>query len=161
MKSRNNRSKVLTISALIAIFATASTAQGKCTSLDAVRRDSLFTVDCTSPVGFCASGTINGKHGLRGTSSFSALSFDPIPGDPSGRLAVPGISTYATDSGTLTISDVSVFDVERGTFAGVGRITQGTGSFAGATGDIFTLGRVLADGESFTTDVSGAICLPD
>jgi hypothetical protein len=46
---------------------------------------------------------------------------------------------------------VSVFDVERGTFAGVGRIVDGTGKFAGATGDVFTYGHVSEDGSSFTT----------
>jgi len=51
-----------------------------------------------------------------------------------------------------------VFDVARGTFAGVGRITTGTGRFAGATGDVFTTGRVSADGLSFTTDMTAEIC---
>ena len=46
---------------------------------------------------------------------------------------------------------MSVFDVERGTFAGVGRIVDGTGKFAGATGDVFTYGHVSEDGSSFTT----------
>jgi hypothetical protein len=36
---------------------------------------------------------------------------------------------------------------------------QGTGRFAGATGDIFTAGRALADG-SFINEVRGEICIP-
>jgi hypothetical protein len=143
----------------IAIAAPAS-ADPQCKPIIAVQRDVLVTDDCPSPIGFCAGGTITGNHGLRGTSFFSAVNFDPIPSDALGRLVVPGQSTFTTDDGVLTISDVSVFDVARGVFAGVGRIVQGTGRFAGATGEIFTTGRVSADGTSFVTDTTGTICLP-
>jgi hypothetical protein len=112
-------------------------AEPQCKPIVAVQRDALVTENCTSPIGFCAGGTITGNRGLCGTTFFSGLSFDPIPGDPDGRLAVPGVSTFTTDDGVLTISDVSVFDVQRGAFAGIGRIEEGTGQFAGATGDIF------------------------
>ncbi|HEX6625428.1 MAG TPA: hypothetical protein VF064_17065 [Pyrinomonadaceae bacterium] len=138
----------------------AASGQSQCVVVKAAQSDALITAGCTSPVGFCAGGTVAGNHGLRGTSSFSATSFDPIPNDPLGRVAVPGTSTYTTDAGVLTINDVSVFDTARGTFAGVGRVAGGTGRFAGATGDIFTTGRVGADGVSFVTDVSGDLCLP-
>ena len=160
MRTRIVKPRVLTICLLMAIMAPSGIAQTECKPIKAVQRDVLISSGCTSPVGFCASGTIDGNHGLRGTSFFSALAFDPIPNDPLGRLAVPGISTYTTDDGTITINDVSVFDVARGTFAGVGRIVGGTGRFAGATGDIFTTGRVLADGSSFITNVTGELCLP-
>src|SRR5262245_47919066 len=82
------------------------------------QEDTLFTDGCTSPIGFCARGTFKGNHGLQGTTSFSAVAFDPIPNDPLGRLAVPGTSTYTTSNGQITVNDVSVFDVEQGTFAG-------------------------------------------
>ena len=107
-----------------------------------------------------ARGTFRGNHGFRGTTSFSAVAFDPIPNDPLGRLAVPGESTYATKDGQITVSDVSVFDVERGTFAGIGRIVGGTGSFTGATGDVFTYGHVSEDGGRFTTTFVIELCLP-
>jgi hypothetical protein len=136
-----------------------ATAEPSCKPIVAVQRDVLLAENCPSPVAFCAGGTITGNHGLRGTTFFSALSFDPIAGDPVGRLVVPGISTFTTDDGVLTISDVSAFDVPRGTFAGVGRIVAGTGRFAGATGDIFTTGRVGADGTTFVTDTTGEICV--
>ena len=160
MNTRTLKPRVLTVCLLMAMVASTGMAQTVCKSVKAVQSDQLITGGCTSPVGFCASGTIDGNHGLRGTSFFSATSFDPIPSDPLGRLAVPGVSTYTTDEGTITINDVSVFDVERGTFAGVGRIVQGTGRFAGAAGDIFTTGRLLPDGTSFITDVTGELCLP-
>ena len=67
--------------------------------------------------------------------------------------------SLTTCPGTLKISDVSVFDSGRGTFAGIGFITGGTGRFAGATGDVFTTGRT-PDGLSFTTDMTATICFP-
>ena len=146
---------------VIAISVPTASTQTKCRNISAVQEDVLVTENCPSPIGFCAAGTINGNQGLRGTTFFSANSFDPIPGDPLGRLAVPGTSTFTTDDGSLTVSDVSAFDVERGTFAGTGRIVGGTGRFLGATGDIFTTGRILADGSSFVTQTTGTVCAAD
>jgi hypothetical protein len=146
---------------LIVMAAPAAFAAAQCKTIFAEQNDRLTAEGCTSPIGFCASGTFKGNHGFRGNFFFSALNFDPIVSDPLGRLVVPGLSTYTTDDGKLTISDVSVFDTVRGTFAGVGRITEGTGRFNGATGDVFTTGRVSADGLNFTTDMTAEICLPN
>ena len=147
------------MAAIFGLVAQTTFADVDCKPIHAVQHDVLVTEGCLSPVGFCAEGTVMGNHGLDGASFFSALAFDPIPDDPRGRQVVPGISTYTTDEGTLTISDVSVLDSVRGTFAGIGKIIKGTGRFAGASGDIFTFGRVLLDGVSFTTDVAGELCL--
>src|SRR6185295_1236393 len=157
MKSQLTRSRIAVICLLVAIAAPVASAAAQCKTFFAVQRDRLVTEGCTSPIGFCAAGTFNGNHGFRGNFFFSALSFDPIVSDPLGRLVVPGTSTYTTNDGILTISDVSVFDTVRGTFAGVGRITEGTGRFNGATGEVFTTGRVSADGLNFTTDMTAEI----
>ena len=158
---RFNKYTVLTICLLIAISAQGTFAGSQCKNIFAVQQDRLVTEGCTSPIGFCAGGTFTGNHGFRGNFFFVALSFDEILTDPKHRQVVPGISTYTTDDGTLTISDVSVFDNQRRTFAGIGHVTEGTGRFAGATGDVFTNGRVSADGLSFTTDMSAEICFPN
>ena len=160
MRNRLTNFRVLAACVIFLAAAPAALADAQCKPIIAVERDALVADGCTSPVGFCAAGTVSGNHGLRGTTSYSAANFDPIPSDTLGRLVVPGILTYTTDDGSLTINDVSVFDVARGTFAGVGRITGGTGRFAGATGDIFTFGRVQPDGVSFANDVTGQLCLP-
>lgn len=146
------------------VLATGSAVQGaagdqRCLVITGTQEDALVAEGCTSPVGFCARGTFKGNHGFQGATSFSALAFDPVPDDPDGRLAVPGVSTYTTRDGQITVSDVSAFDVARGTFAGIGRIVEGTGSFAGATGDVFTYGHVLEGGRFVTTFVI-EICLP-
>ena len=136
-------------------------ADPNCQVITGTQEDSLVAEGCTSPVGFCARGTFKGNHGFQGPTSFSALAFDPIPNDPLGRLAVPGVSTYTTRDGQLTVSDVSAFDAQRGTFAGIGRIVGGTGRFAGATGDVFTYGHTSPDGSSFTTTFVIELCLPE
>jgi len=168
MESRNLKSRVLWVLLSIAMVVPTTfaddgdkpkSARSECKSVFAEEHSTLITTGCNSPVGFCAGGTFKGNHGFRGTSFFSAISFDPITNDPQGRQVVPGVSTYTTDDGSITISDVSVFDVARGTFSGIGRIVQGTGRFAGATGDIFTAGRLLADG-SFINELNGDICVP-
>jgi len=160
-----NRRRMLTLfgSGGVAL-AMGSTAQcafpGGGAVITGTQQDALYSDGCTSPVGFCAQGTFKGNHGFQGASAFSALAFDPIPSDPLGRLAVPGESTYTTNDGQITVSDASVFDVARGTFAGVGRIVDGTDKYAGATGDVFTYGHVSTDGSSFTTTFVIELSLP-
>ena len=123
--------------------------------------------NCGSPVGFCAaSDRVRGNHGFSGTFFFQALAFEAIASDPAGRLVASGISTFTTPDGTVTISDVSVFDptppqgTGTGTFSGIGRISSGTGRFAGATGDVFTAGRTREGGTAFTTNTTLEICFP-
>lgn len=161
MKTQMTKSKVLAICLLILTAASpAALADTKCKSIFAIEEDVFLTDGCTSPIGYCVGGTFRGNHGLRGTTFYRALSLEPIPNDSLGRLVAPGLLTFTTDDGAFTIDDVSVFDVARGAFAGVGRIVEGTGRYAGASGEIFTTGRVKADGVSFITYVTGDICLP-
>lgn len=168
MRTLNTKSKMFAISLLITMVASAGLANqtvktetpiSDCISVSLREQSKLITQGCDSPVGFCAGGTFKGNNGFKGSSFFSAISFNPIQNDPQGRQVVPGVSTYTTNDGSITISDVSVFDTARGTFSGIGRIVQGTGRFAGATGDVFTAGRTLPDG-SFINELNGEICLP-
>jgi hypothetical protein len=158
MNPRISKLKAFSMFLLMVIAAPLTFANSDCKTLVAVQNDRLITAGCTSPIGFCAGGSFRGNHGFSGDFFFSAINMDPIVSDTLGRLVVPGVSTYTTNEGRLIISDVSVFDTVRGTFAGVGRITDGTGRFAGATGEIFTTGRVSSDGQSFTTLMTGDVC---
>ena len=151
---------VMMTMALAGCLAQAVSADPSCKPIHAVQRDVLVTENCPSPIGFCAAGTITGNHGLRGTSFYSSRGFHPVPGEAPTRQVVVGTSTYTTDDGAIVVEDLSVFDTARGTFAGVAPIVEGTGRFAGATGDLLTTGRVLPDG-SLITDVTGEICLPE
>jgi hypothetical protein len=153
------KSVMMTI-ALLGFLAQAVSADPSCKPIHAVQRDVLVTENCPSPIGFCAAGTITGNHGLRGTTFYSSRGFHPVPGEEPTRQVVVGTTTFTTDDGVIIIEDLSVFETVRGTFAGVAPIVEGTGRFAGATGDILTVGRVLPDG-SLITDVSGEICLPE
>src|SRR5262245_18936856 len=104
-------SVALGVGAVFALtVAPAAWADAECKTIHAVHHDALIPPgpECPSPVSFCAGGDeLRGNHGFRGSFFFSAISFSPIPDDPFNRLAVPGVSTYTTADGTLTISDVS------------------------------------------------------
>lgn len=154
------RSASVFLGVVFLFAASAPPVAAQCQTINATDDSVLVPgADCPSPVGFCASSDrVQGNHGFRGTFFFQALAFDPIPSDPMGRVAVSGISTFTLPDGTVTISDVSAFDVQAGTFAGVGRITSGTGRFAGATGDVFTAGRTREGGTAFTTQTTLEIC---
>lgn len=169
LHARHNGARaVAALLSLVFLFSAATAmAAPHCQTINAVDDSVLIPPgpDCPSPIGFCAtSDRVQGNHGFRGTFFFQALAFEPIASDPAGRLVVSGISTFTTPDGTLTISDVSVFDpappqgTGTGTFSGVGRITGGTGRFAGATGDVFTAGRTREGGTAFTTQTTLEIC---
>ena len=153
------KSLMMTVT-LTGFLAQTVSADPSCKPIHAVQRDVLVTEDCPSPIGFCAAGTIDGNHGLRGTTFYSSRGFHSVPGEAPTRQVVVGTSTFTTENGVITVEDLSVFDTVRGTFAGVAPIVEATGRFAGATGDILTVGRVLPDG-SLITDVTGELCLPE
>ena len=170
-QARHYDARVVALLLGIAFLVAASTptAAAQCQTINAVD-DSVLVAPgpaCPSPVGFCAvSDRVQGNHGFSGTFFFAALAFEPIASDPAGRLVVSGISMFTTRDGTITISDVSVFDpappqgTGTGTFSGIGRISSGTGRFAGATGDVFTAGRTREGGTAFTTNTTLEICFP-
>ena len=80
--------------------------------------------------------------------------------------AVSGIATFegslvlTNKHGTLTLFVFNgVFNTQTGEFQNDSKITDGTGRFAGATGNLFFHGFVETDG-SFTDDtIQGTICV--
>lgn len=97
-------------------------------------------------------GILNGQTHFV-TSSFSATS-DPTVFFLTGNL------TITTNKGTLTTSDVSIFDFANLLFTDIARITGGTGDFSGATGVLFISGKTT-DGVHFQDKIIGNICLAD
>jgi hypothetical protein len=102
-------------------------------------------------------GTITRGGILNGTTSDVFTSgFTPTP-DPD-TFSYTDTLTITTDQGMLTTSDVGIFDIARGVFSSIARITSGTGIFAGATGTFFISGSTT-DGIHFQDRIIGQICL--
>lgn len=160
-KSRIAIALIMGISLSVGSFATAG--QAKAEDCKQVRAEDIsFGVPppaCASPVGFCTAGTIDGNRGLRGNTSFTALTSFPVAGGPSSPiLFFSGTVVITTDKGTLNLSDIGLFDTAGGTLSSIESVTSGTGRFAGARGVLFLATRVAPDG-SFVSDVTGELCL--
>jgi hypothetical protein len=120
-----------------------------------VRADQRVTASTTSPT---TTGVITNGGILNGTTSVTFTSgLTPTP-DPT-TFAYTAALTIATNKGTLTASDVGIFDTTRGVFTDIARISGGTGNFAGATGTLFITGTT-ADGVNFDDEITGTICQP-
>jgi len=125
--------------------------------------EALFVATgCTSPVGLCTAGQITGGV-LNGQTSFTALGIATAAGmtgiEPDTTLSYHGVLEISTRHGTLTISDIGVFDQAFGVYSEVGRITAGTGRFENATGTLFIYGNAFPDGSGFNGAIRGKVCL--
>jgi len=81
---------------------------------------------------------------------------------PATTFSDAGTFTVTTDQGAVSTSNVGVLDVAQGTFSEMGRVSEGTGRFAGATGVLFFFGSATAapDGTlHFQGDIAGELCL--
>jgi hypothetical protein len=126
------------------------------------------TTGCTSPVGLCTAGTLAGFPG--GTTHFVALGLGgaPVgeasivtpPAEPGSTWSYRGDLVYTTPVGELRLEDVGVLDTARGTYTELQRVTSGTGSFDGATGDLFSYGHTTPAGDGFVGAVRGSVCVP-
>ena len=126
--------------------------------------NALFVnTDCSSPVGLCTAGQISGGGILNGNTRFIALGTASAAGitgiEPETTLSYHGLLEVTTRHGTLTISDIGVFDPVVGVYSEVDRITAGTGRFENATGTLFIHGNAFTDGSGFDGEVRGQICL--
>lgn len=146
------RAALLTLALLLcAVVPTGATpARANCKAVEARQRVAL-----TGPT--TTAGVITNNGLLKGTTAFT-FTTGPTP------TAEPAVSFYAgdltitTDRGTLTTRDVGLLDTARGVFTDVGRVTGGTGVFAGATGTLFFNGTT-ADGATFAVAIAGELCL--
>lgn len=134
------------------------------------RLDVSFVTDgCASPVGMCTRGTFRSAF-ISGTTSFEATGIGGLPvgeasivtppAEPSTTWSYSGNLTITTRLGTLTFRDVGVLDTAAGSYTELARPVQGTGMFAGMTGNIYVSGTVTEAGDGFTGAVSGRLCVP-
>jgi len=140
-----------------ALSAPAATAAERCIPLAAQTTSERVTQGCASPVGVCTAGSVSGVW-LNGEQRYTAALLVPAPGGP-GSLIYAGTIEISTPAGQLTISDLGVFNTATGAIAEVGAITGGTGTFAGASGKTYLVGR-SNEGGGFDGTLTGSVCLP-
>ncbi len=115
----------------------------------------------TTEDGVTTEGVITGD--LEGTTMF-AIDLDPPPSPVGNSLAYTGSLTITTEDGSFTTNGTGVFEPGPG---GLGtqfdRLDpeQGTGIYAGATGELFFNFRTNDAGDGFASVVTGTICLAD
>ena len=130
---------------------------GKCHKIHGTIVDVQVTEGCTSPNKFCAAGTVEGNHGLNGTTYFRMDGAVRGPATAPGTLATSGVLVYTTDRGTLTVRESGLSGLGS-FFTAFQEVLEGTGEYEGATGHLWVAGSRF-DGY-FEADLSGVICSP-
>jgi hypothetical protein len=130
-------------------------------SVTPARADSCKTIHAEIDL---THGTISGNFGLNGTVSFTSDGTGSAPPTaPPGSSVFSGILQITTKRGVLSLRETGMFSSRTGNPAGPvmaswGDGMSGTGSYLGATGDLFFNGRRVDD--IFLVEVSGEICRP-
>lgn len=143
-----------------AVNTRATESESSCKSVHASLREQQATAGCPST--FCATGEIDGNHGLNGTTRFVLDSSAPAPATaPIVSRSYSGIFEIVAADGTLTLRETGINTPRPAggrMLSSVAPVINGTGRFAGATGTIFFNGINPTPGV-FQTDVSGELCL--
>lgn len=170
---KNITKAIATMSGILVVLAltpgaVAQDADQHCFRLHASIDARFSSSGCTSPVGLCTAGTLAGFPG--GTTRFVALgiggaavgeaSIVTPPAEPGTTWSYRGDLVYTTPVGELRLEDVGVLDTVRGTYTEMQRVMSGTGSFDGATGDLFSYGHTTPAGDGFIGAVRGTVCVP-
>lgn len=90
-------------------------------------------VECDT---LCTGGPLTG--GLAGRLSWRMDSMEPTS-DPD-VVKLTGVDTITTSTGTLTIPDITYWNLSTGAFVDYGFVASGTGAFAGAHGSLVIQG---------------------
>jgi hypothetical protein len=146
---------------LCAASANADEEANRCKSVHADVEEVVTTENCTSPRSFCTKGTIDGNHGLDGTTFFSLESTGTPPATSPGTGSYSGVFTITTDQGELVLRETGVNYPRRGNPEGgflssIIEVTSGTGRYEGATGIMFFHGRSLNG--TFDVKLVGTLC---
>ena len=115
---------------------------------------------CTSPIDFCAEGTIAGDGLIQGTTQAVVLGLYAFPPafEPATTLSFIGDRLIQTKQGDLVLRFMGAFDSARGEFSELSRVVSGTGKFAGATGTLYLTGYSQSNNTEFFGDATGVIC---
>lgn len=151
----------------LALAFAAEAIASECKQVHAQITTSLTTEGCTSPVGLCTTGKVEGNRGLDGTTSFTADSLAAGPAtalNAAATFSYSGILKITTEKGTLTTRDTGIIDSSTGAapggfFSSFDVVIGGTGRFEGATGRLFIGGETIS-GQLVTRVITGEICLP-
>lgn len=162
-----NLSLVRLIGFLLAFGLATEAIAAECKQVNAQITTSLTTEGCTSPVGLCTAGEIEGNSGLNGTTFFVADALAPGPATSSNAAATfsySGILRITTEKGTLTTRDTGIIDsstggAPAGFFSSFDVVVGGAGKFEGATGKLFIGGETIS-GQLVTRVITGELCLP-
>jgi hypothetical protein len=146
---------------LCAASANADEGANRCKSVHADVQEVVTTENCTSPLNFCTKGTIDGNHGLDGTTFFSVDGGAATPPTSPGTRSYSGVFTITTDQGELILRETGVTyprpgNPEGGVLSSIIEVTSGTGRYEGASGIMFFHGRSLNG--TFDVKLVGTLC---
>lgn len=133
--------------------------EGKCKKIRAEIVDVQVTEGCTSPNRFCAAGTVEGNHGLNGTTYFRMDGAVRGPATAPGSLATSGILVYTLEGGTLTVRESGLsglVESDQGYFTAFQQVLAGTGEYEGASGHFWLAGTAFPT--HFEVDMRGVLC---
>lgn len=125
---------------------------------------SVFTQNCTSPIGLCTAGTITDAGILLdGSTTFVAADVAPSAGMSSvelpANLSYSGQLTITASNGTLITHDLGVLDASHLAFSEIDRPASGTGIFANPGNSVFFIsGSIVENGNGFQGDLTGTVC---
>lgn len=155
--------RTVTLAAAGGVFLCTSqaTAHPRCTDFRATIRDKVVTEGCPPPAQACVVGTVDGKHGLDGTTVFVLGSRGEAPPTAPDQRPVSGTISYTFEDGsTLTALETSIGNVDPSTGSGHAGGTQtftgGTRRFAGANGFAYLAQHYEVD--HFVTRIDGKVC---
>jgi hypothetical protein len=95
-----------------------------------------FTSSQTECDTLCTGGPLTG--GLAGTLTWRMDKLEPT--DDPDVVKLTGVDTITTSSGTLTIPDITFWNLATGDFIDAGYVASGTGAFTGACGTLVIQG---------------------
>jgi hypothetical protein len=146
--------------ALLLALALSPAHAGQCKKIHADLDEMQSTQGCNPGLASCFLGTVDGNHGLRGTTHFAADSAVAIsPSTSPNFLIYSGPFEYRTARGTITARETGATTRgPEGVVTAYQQIVSATGEFAGATGHFFVSGHKT--GGTISTFVNGEICHP-